>query len=314
MRIEIDISAANDPDAHRWLDRILYKIEDGWHVWDTISQPNPGAIQTTTWIRDRGPQGDWVSQMLIESIKRDAWTSAPHGRRVRVKTCPGAEDELTPEDATGLAEEPLVILVENRISDGAFVKRVVAELDRSLNKLWHQRGGSVRFDSLGGTGQMLEEVERRTQGIPYRPRLVVIIDSDRKGLDDTDSSVAQALRHRCETIGVSCWVLAKRESENYLPRILLSQQQGVGADHARLVEAWDRLTDDQKNFFDMKDGLPESPSVIEQALFDGLSPTDRERLSRGFGETYTRVGLSGRGRSKTNCLAAGKVTLSAVSG
>ena len=137
MRIEIDISAANDPDAHRWLDRILYKIEDGWHVWDTISQPNPGAIQTTTWIRDRGSQGDWVSQMLIESIKRDAWTSAPHGRRVRVKTCPGAEDELTPEDATGLAEEPLVILVENRISDGAFVKRVVAELDRSLNKLWH---------------------------------------------------------------------------------------------------------------------------------------------------------------------------------
>jgi len=34
VRIAIDTSAANDPDAHQWLDRILYRIEDGWHVWD----------------------------------------------------------------------------------------------------------------------------------------------------------------------------------------------------------------------------------------------------------------------------------------
>ena len=58
MRIEIDFSAANDPDAHQWLDRILYRIEDGWHVWDTGSQPDPNAIEAASWIRDRGGQGD----------------------------------------------------------------------------------------------------------------------------------------------------------------------------------------------------------------------------------------------------------------
>ena len=48
MRIEIDFSATNDPDAHQWLDRILYRIEDGWHVWDTGSQPDPNAIEAAS--------------------------------------------------------------------------------------------------------------------------------------------------------------------------------------------------------------------------------------------------------------------------
>ena len=217
MRIEIDISAANDPDAHRWLDRILYRIEDGWHVWDTASQPDPNAIEAATWIRDRGPQGDRVRQMLVESIKRGAWTFAPHGRRMRVTARPGALDELKPEDAVRLADAPLVILVENRVSDGTFVKRVVTELDKSLHGLWRRPGDPIRFDSSGGVGQMLAEVERRTQGRRYRPRLVVITDSDRKGPGDKVSPAVRALCRRCKALGVPCWVLAKREAENYLP-------------------------------------------------------------------------------------------------
>ena len=307
MRIEIDFSAANDPDAHRWLDRILYRIEDGWHVWDTASQPDPNAIEAATWIRDRGPQGDRVRQMLVESIKRGAWTFAPHGRRVRVTARPNGADELKPEDAVRLADEPLVILVENRVSDGAFVKRVVTELYKSLHGIWRRPGDPVRFDSLGGAGQMPEEVERRMRGKPYRPRLVAIIDSDRKGPKDTESAAVRALRRQCETLGVSCWVLAKREAENYLPRILLGERQDAGADHDQLVEAWDRLNDDQKNFFDMKNGLPEAPSAIEQALFDGLSSDDQTILSRGFGaNVYTCWTLWSMVQAKTELPARGQ--------
>ena len=307
MRIEIDISAANDPDAYRWLDRILYRIEDGWHVWDTASQPDPNAIEAVTWIRDRGPQGDRVRQMLVESIKRGAWTFAPHGRRMRVTARPGALDELKPEDAFRLADAPLVILVENRVSDGTFVKRVVTELGKSLHGLWRQPGEPVQFDSPGGVGQMPAEVERRTQGRRYRPRLVVITDSDRKGPGDKVSPAVRALCRRCKALGVPCWVLAKREAENYLPRILLGERQDAGADHDQLVEAWDRLNDDQKNFFDMKDGLPEALSAIEQALFAGLPLADRAVLSRGFGpNVYTCWTLWSNVQAKTELLARGQ--------
>ena len=291
MRIEIDVSATNEPDAHGRLDRILHKIEDGWHVWDTAREPDIEAIRASTWVRDPGRQGKRVREMLERSIRREAWGSAPHGRRVRVTMHPDGQGELiNPEDAARLSEEPLVILVENRNSDGAFLERVMAELDKPLHKYskdWKTENGPVRFDSVGGKGEMSIEVERRTRGRPYRPRLVAIIDSDRKGPNDEASRDAGKLQRTCEKEGVDgpvpCWVHAKREAENYLPRVLLAERPDAGADHARRVEAWDRLTDDQKNFFDMKRGIPREPTATEKELFDGLPRVDREVLSNGFG-------------------------------
>ena len=67
------------------------------------------------------------------------------------------------------------------------------------------------------------------------------------------------------------------------PRILLLARQDAGKDHERQVDAWDRLSDDQKNFFDMKDGLPSPLPEVEQELFDGLSQADKTILSKGFG-------------------------------
>ncbi len=282
MRIAIDVSAANDPDAHQWLDRLLYKIEDGWHVWDLTAAQDANDLEAATWIRHRGRQGRRVQELLVASIQRGAWTLAPHGRRMRVTAHPVAPDELAPEHACRLADEQLVILVENRHSDGPFVERVVRELDDSLGQLWDRPGAPIRFDSLGGRGQMRREVENRTRGTP-RPRLVAVIDSDRKGPGDAESPVARRLRATCEEQGLSCWVLAKREAENYLPRSLLRERPNVGDSHHRRVEAWDRLTSGQKDFFDMKQGLPETPSATEQELFDGLSDTDREILAEGFG-------------------------------
>ena len=283
MGIAIDVGTANNPDALQWLDRVLTKFEDGWHVWDTDREPDPEVFKATSWLRDVGRQGRRVSEMFIASIQRSAWTSTPHVRRVRVTMHPDRADELRPEDAARLAEEPLVILVENRNSDGAFLERVVQELDKQLHGHWRRPGKPIRLDSVGGLGQMPEEVERRVQRERYRPRLVAIGDSDRDGPDDNDSDAARNLRRTCRNLGVPCWILAKREAENYLPRILLSERKNAGADHARRVEAWDRLDDDQKNFFDMKNGLSKSPSAFEAALFGGLPRAARAILSNGFG-------------------------------
>ena len=308
VRIEIDNSVLNDPNAHQWLDRILYRIEDGWHVWDT-SQADLGICHNATWIRDRGPQGEWVREMLVASIKRAAWTLDPHVRSVRVTARPATADEFTPESAYRLAEEPLVILVENRISDGKFVKRIVMELDKSLGRLWSQPGRPIRVDSLGGEGQLAEEIDRRVRDVPYRPRLVVIVDSNRKAPGGKVSEVARKLRLVCGRLGVACWVLAKREAENYLPRVLLDERPNAGATHALLVGAWDRLRDDQKDYFDMKSGLPSTPCPIEQALFDGLSPTDRNILSNGFGPNVYKCWAIWTVQAKTELVRRGEADL-----
>ena len=130
---------------------------------------------------------------------------------------------------------------------------------------------------------MAQEVGRRTQGLPYRPRLVAVIDSDRKEPTEAPSTAARQLRRACDHRNLPCWILAKREAENYLPRALLSGRQDVGEDHERLVDAWNRLNDDQKNFVDMRRGLRTAVSTGERTLFGELSPADRETLANGFG-------------------------------
>ena len=288
MRIVIDISAANDLDAHAWLDRILHRIEDGWHVWDLTDTPDAEAIEATPWASDLGRQGNRLRELLVAATQRSAWTLEPNTRRLRVTALPAAPDELAPEQASRLADEPLVILVENRDSDGAFVARIVTELDKSLHGVWRREGEPIRFDSVGGKGQMPQEVEKRAGAVGYRPRLVAVIDSDRKGPGDSESKDARRLRETCDKHGLPCWVLAKREAENYLPRVLLRARPNVGAEHARaehakIVDAWERLSNEQKDFFDMKRGFPETPTEIEEDLFADLSDGDRETLAGGFG-------------------------------
>ena len=278
MRIAIDSRVANDPAVHQFLDRIMHKVYDGWHVWDTGDDPR--TLETTAWIRDGR---HWLRELLVRSTTRAAWSVRPHDRYLRVTALPAGANDLPPRTAARLVEEPLVILVENRDSDGAFLRRIVAAIDRSLHRLWNLDTAPIRFDSVGGGGQMASNVASRAQGLSYRPRLVAVIDSDKKCPDDTDSPNAQALRRTCEALGVAYWILAKREADNYLPRILLQARPNTGHDQGPLVEAWDRLNNDQKNFFDMKNGLPDSPPAGAQMLFRGLPEADRSILSSGFG-------------------------------
>ena len=78
-------------------------------------------------------------------------------------------------------------------------------------------------------------------------------------------------------------MLAKREAENYLTRSLLNARPNTGTDHRQRVATWDRLSDDQKNHFDMNNGLSENPSESERNLFAGLPQQDRAILADGFG-------------------------------
>lgn len=283
MLIEIDIAVADDGAFHNPLDRILHKVDDGWHVWDFSGAVSSRAFESSSWIRDRGAKGEWVRELLVASLQRGAWSSAPHGRRLRVTSDPRGNDELAPEDAMRLAEEPLVLFVENRNSDGAFVRRVATECDKALSRLWRRPGNPIKLDSLGGLGEMPVEIERRAQIEKFRPRLVVIVDGDRRFPAAEEPPRVKAVRKACEANGVACWILAKRESENYLPRALLDGRRNGGTDHVLRVDAWDDLTDTQKDFYDMKEGLPDRPSEGEAALFEDLKLGNREVLSSGFG-------------------------------
>ena len=284
MRITITVATANDPEAHRWLDRIVTRIEDGWHVWDTTELGDTASMMSSSWVTDSGRQGRHLQELLRRSIERAAWSFGPHGRRLRVTKAPSRADEFTPEAACRLADVPLVVLVEDSTSDGAFLERVIRELDPSLHKLWSAEISAIRLEHAGGAGQMPRAVERRTNSSPEGARLVVLRDSDKKVPDGEESGEVKTLRRVCEQEGVALWVLAKREAENYLPRVLLDARSGAGMEHSRRVAAWDRLTEDQKDYLDMKNGIGDDLSLPEEAFFANIPPEDRTMLKSGFGE------------------------------
>lgn len=301
MIIAIDESVANDPDALRWLDIIYGKIEDGWHVWEVSEQATFG---NTVWVTDGALRGQRIMERYRKALERRSWSAdyAPHGRRIRVVNEPATEDELAPEPACRLAEKELVVLVENRDSDGAFLERVIAELDRPLSKWWKQDPAPVTLDDRGGKGQMLNEV-KKLENVNPRPRYVVMVDSDRSRPGDEPSAEANRLHRACEQIGIPCWVLAKREAENYLPCELLELRPAVGQDHRRRIEAWDRLSDDLKDVYDMKNGLTQEG---ENGVFDGVPEADRRLLRLGFGDGVGQCWSEHRGQSANALKARGR--------
>ena len=307
VRIAIDRSAANDQSAHRFLDRILDGVDDYWHVWDLTDDRDVVAIKRSTWFNDPGRQGVRLEDLLVASTKLGAWDPQPHGRRLRVTAAPQTSDELVADQALDLAREPLTILVENRESDGAFLRRVVTELDEPLSRLWDRPTDPIRFDSVGGKGQMAQEVKNRTRG-PRPTRLVAIVDSDRKGNNDQPSGEARALRRVCENNGLSCWVLAKREAENYLTRSLLNARPNTDTDHRQRVATWDRLSDDQKNHFDMTTACRR----IRPSQSGTCSPACRNKIGQSsqmvLGQTCTSAGTSRKSQPQTSCGSVGKAT------
>ena len=241
-------------------------------------------MMSTSWFRDSGRRGQQLRELLRRSIQLGAWSFAPHGRRVCITSKPSAPDEFTPETARRLLETPLVVLVEDGTSDGAFLNRIVRELEPSLHKIWDTAVSPVRVDHAGGADQMPREVERRTKGPPEAIRLVVVRDSDKPVPNADESGAVKRLRHICQQKGVACWVLAKREAENYLPRVLLDARPDTGPEHARRLAAWDRLNNDQKDHFDMKNGLGSDLSPPEKGLFASVPKHDRAVLRNGFGD------------------------------
>ena len=249
MIVQITPAAAADATAHRWLDTILRKVEDGWHIWEVTGLE---TFSDSSWVADRGSAGTWVQELFVAAVRRSAWGSnAPHHRRLRVVQTRIQHDELTPEKAARLAEEPFVVLVENRFSDRAFLTRVVRELDHRLARLLNNVTEPIRFDSLGGKGQMARYVEERCVRSSPVPRLAVVVDSDRATPTAPPSKEARKLLATCSRRGVPCWLLEKREAENYLPYALLNARRNVGEAHRACLAAWDRLPDDLKDVYDM---------------------------------------------------------------
>lgn len=196
----------------------------------------------------------------------------PHASEHCVFTVP-------PERVREWLHEPLFLITENDI-DGVLVIAASRGLDRG-DLLAAMNRGWVRINGRGGTGEIPPRLDR------WHPleRLFVLIDSDRNIWEGPISRKANEIKDLCETAGIPCHVLARREAENHLPLSLLTasatQQGRASAQLRRGLRTLQQQTPEQRwvipldSFF--ADQRPNGPSGRRWAS-DRCKRWLRERL------------------------------------
>jgi hypothetical protein len=191
---------------------------------------------------------------------------------------------LSPRDAFWCLCEPAHVVVENSASDGAFLLAMVhafgrrALLDGHTERCW-------ALEHLGGFGEVAKRLDEIMVASRGPVRVLVLADSDAR-YPGEETATMRAVRAACTPRRIPYVLLKKRKIENYIP---LNAFRVAG----RLVHrlgAYAGLTQDQRDHYDLKKGLPldlsSQPKAVQE-LYGGLSAHVRQNLCEGFGgETW----------------------------
>ena len=286
MRIEFAKDALNHTESFSWLDRILYLVEDGRHDWRI---PEPTTVLNSQWFKTLGRNKIGFNDLFQKSIG----LSLNNNRfQVVTVTCsPKSAFQFQAKQAYHYLNKPLLIIVENAESDGAFIELILAKFaKRDLYRLKNE--AFLEIDGPGGKGEIPKTLKRKVSG--SMPRIVTVADGDGLLPGQIDKKAKKIIK-LCEKLGIPCHITIKRELENYIPiRFLTEWTETRGRDVATAY-AYRRLNADQRSFFDMKKGFPKNKQKeleipeAQSELFQNVSSTDLQALRPGFGNDVWTV-------------------------
>lgn len=285
MKVSLDASVTARPEEHGHdLDAIVGRCELGQHTWqiDDLDE-----LLASEWMRGKAA---WDQQArYAEKIFTDLIYAPPRtGLWLVVAQPPAPAGSSTqrycaPKEARTILEAPAYLVVENKVSDGAFLRAIARVYSRERVAQALERGW-LEPASGGGGGEVKKEVIRLL-GSPNPVaswRIMAVLDSDRLIPGKLPDKVRK-LQQELMGLGVAVWVLFKREIENYLPYSLLEPRR-----HEVYV-SFMQLTREQQDHYDMKKGFKKREQSVEapaeQAqLFKQVSDWHRSRLVGGFGD------------------------------
>ncbi|AUX46506.1 uncharacterized protein SOCE26_080120 [Sorangium cellulosum] len=267
------------------LDAILVRVEDDVHEAELI---DVDELEASAWYQSSRRDRQKLLEKIAEaSLHRSPRKRGPHLRRVEVS------DPATAAQARVIAHAPLLVLVENDISDGSLVEaalRTLAEpatIELCFGAPSQLEPPAFKMESRGGHGELKKLIvscikDAAARG--RRPRMVVITDSDGEWPGEVKSH-AQEIRTDCARHGIPCPPLNKRTAENYIPDAVwhawVSDPDKTAA--KPMVEALLRLSREQRDHVNMArpDQSPwdkNKPKAV--ALFQGVSTADEDILRR----------------------------------
>jgi hypothetical protein len=200
------------------------------------------------------------------------------------------EGLFSTELAIQLMEIPLRIVLENRYSDGAFLKFMLPEplrekFERALDRHW------LELEQGGGIEEIKKRVENlHPENVEYS-RVYVVFDRDAI-FPGNPSEISSEICQICEKKSIPYHRLERRAIENYFPKDAL-RQWAFGNDSSekrrKLFSAFLKMSDAQRSFYNFKNGLSKDRNRDEweelsvSDLYDDLDYAIINILEDGFG-------------------------------
>ena len=228
--------------------------------------------------------------------------TALHDERLTIKSPTQIREVITLALIDPFLKQPLKIIVENIESDSLFIETCLlhfADIDFGDNR--------IKFENGGGSSAI--HVANKLAG---KHRVICIVDSDQESpgvIPEDKVKLHHNLREICTHYGYELYFLCKKEMENYLPESALEKYLTEERNFRICTEHpyFSRLSPEQRDFFDMKDGLPRSklhhPIWNEiRAAFDEIATTNdkvkgfEKQIWRAFAFVESRKELEERDR------------------
>lgn len=228
----------------------------------------------------------------VSSIKQSIWDATPY-------------PVLSLEDATNFLYRPLIIFLENRRSDRAFLETVAnivtIELNLQTGEIvsgrerlkWLVARNWIDFQTGGGITESLSWIKEISAKPEQYLRSFMLFDSDAlsPGKPGENSSNVVEACHKIPGFDTHYHQLKRRAIENYLPIEVLAEiwVKQVKAKEKRKreskVRAFRKLTPPQRHHFNMKKGFEgdKQHSAKVGNLYAYLDTLTKQRLISGFG-------------------------------
>jgi hypothetical protein len=207
----LDLDLAVFDTAHRISLAMLIKmVAQERHEWYPTM---PEALRAEEFVNRLDSTGsgekavrEWATKAVVEAANPPPRT----GREVHV-----TPDQL--EEIVDDLVKPAVLVVENRLGDGGFIRAVaVAFGDERLMRALHPRRTWLKFCNGGGTGQMAKLTADECAGFGVVMRVAVLFDSDRAEHGEPSPNEEKAEEAR-QAGARHVHILTWRMMENYVP-------------------------------------------------------------------------------------------------
>lgn len=169
------------------------------------------------------------------------------------------KDGFSLEEAIAFLEQPVIVILENSLNDGHFLRAIIKHFDATGVVTKHLENRWLEFGNAGGKTNFFNFITAKLKRFRKLPKpnysylkVFVLLDSDKKFPKENKESYKR-LMQLLEENNIPFHILEKREMENYMPDEVIDSI----LEQREFIDAYLRLSPIQKDYFDLEKGFPD---------------------------------------------------------